>query len=122
MNDALPYDGAAKEDERCGRHLLAAANRAVSRAITMQAEMDRQVQERHREREEATQLINQYKGEADALRVIEQAAHAQLDRLGVARLPPPFDASISMRIQVLCSMRTRTVPTARLSAAPAVVG
>lgn len=119
VDDALPYEGAEREDERAGRLLLAAANGAVARAIRMEVEVHRLTESRRVEREDAHRTRNQLRAANMGLTLHHSDAHDVLDGLGVPRLPAPFDRSIRMRIEILAAMN-QGQPTG--STAPEVVG
>ena len=107
--DAAAYECAAKDADRDGRHLMAAADRAVAhfgRLLMAYADRDQQART---DRAEDYKVIDLHQGIAKDLGDIVNQAMDQLDALGVPRLPAPLDQSIALRIQVLTSMRERVV-------------
>ena len=107
--DACAYEGSAKHADRDGRHLMAAADRAVAhfeRLLMVYADRDQQAA---KDRAEDYKVIELHQGIANGLGSLINEAMDQLDRLGVPRLPAPYDQSVAMRIKVLASMRERVV-------------
>lgn len=103
------YRGAALDAAKEGRTVQAAAMVAAGRFERILLDWEQRARRNDDERSEDYRIIELHQGIARDLGDVVNAAHDQLDVLGVPRLPAPFDRSVSMRIEVLTAMRQRVV-------------